>query len=67
MPFGSLNSVSFLLPDVSRAARENRALHRAYRREVQREVKARLDKDDDYRPDKFPQTRDYFDRDAQGN
>lgn len=52
------------LSDLSKAARENRRLHGAYRREVKKEVKTRLEKDSDYRPDRFPQTRDYFDKDT---
>lgn len=55
------------LPDLSKAAQGNRKLHGAYRREVQKEVKTRLEKDSDYRPDRFPQTRDYFDKDTQRN
>lgn len=54
-----------LLPsDLTKAAKENRKLHGAYRKEVKKEVKTRLEKDSDYRPDRFPQTRDYFDRDT---
>lgn len=52
------------MEDLSKAARENRRLHGAYRREVKKEVKTRLEKDSDYRPDRFPQTRDYFDKDT---
>jgi len=53
------------LEDLSKAAKGNRKLHGAYRREIKKEVKTRLEKDTDYRPDKFPQTRDYFDKDTQ--
>ena len=53
-----------LLSDLTKAAKENRKLHGAYRKEVKKEVKTRLEKDSDYRPDRFPQTRDYFDRDT---
>lgn len=53
------------LDDLSRAAKGNRTLHGAYRREIQKEIKTRLEKDTDYRPDRFPQTRDYFDKDSQ--
>ena len=51
--------------DLSKAAKGNRKLHGAYRREIKKEVKTRLEKDTDYRPDRFPQTRDYFDKDTQ--
>lgn len=53
------------LDDLSRAAKGNRTLHGAYRREIQKEIKTRLEKDTDYRPDRFPQTRDYFEKDLQ--
>lgn len=53
------------LEDLSKAAKGNRKLHGAYRREIKKEVKTRLEKDTDYRPNKFPQTRDYFDKDTQ--
>lgn len=53
------------LDDLSRAAKGNRALHGAYRREIQKEIKTRLDKDTDYRPDRFPQTKDCFDKDSE--
>lgn len=52
------------MEDLSEAARENRRLHGAYRREVKKEVKTRLEKDTEYRPDRFPHTRDYFDKDT---
>lgn len=52
------------MEDLTKAAKENRKLHGAYRKEVKKEVKTRLEKDSDYRPDRFPQTRDYFDRDT---
>lgn len=55
------------LEDLSKAAKGNRTLHGAYRREIQKEIKTRLEKDTDYRPDRFPQTRDYFDKDTQRN
>ncbi|KAL9989019.1 hypothetical protein ACROYT_G003526 [Oculina patagonica] len=55
------------LEDLSKAAKGNRKLHGAYRREIKKEVKTRLEKDTDYRPDRFPQTRDYFDKDTQRN
>ena len=51
--------------DLSKAAKGNRKLHGAYRREIKKEVKTRLEKDTDYRPDRFPQTRDYFGKDTQ--
>ena len=61
----NLENVLSLPPsDLSKTAKENRKLHGAYRREVKKEVKTRLEKDVDYRPDRFPQTRDYFDRDT---
>lgn len=49
---------------LSKAAKENRVLHDSFRKEVKKEVKSRLEKDTDYRPDRFPNTRDYFDKDT---
>ena len=63
MPF-SPPSLDLFPSDLTKAAKENRKLHGAYRKEVKKEVKTRLEKDSDYRPDRFPQTRDYFDRDT---
>ena len=61
-PDGNDNLFSYLLTELNRATQRNAELHSAYRREVHREVKAKLENDTDYIPDRFPQTRDYFDK-----
>ncbi|KAK2565821.1 Large proline-rich protein BAG6 [Acropora cervicornis] len=52
------------MEDLSKAARDNKTLQGAYRNEVKKEVKTRLKNDKDYRGERFPNTRDYFDQDT---
>ena len=44
------------------AVGDDRELQHAYQKEIKKEVESRLEKDSDYKPEQFPNTREYFDR-----
>ena len=46
---------------------EDKELHQAYKKEIRKEVQTRLQQDSDYKPEQFPNAREYFDGKSKRN